>query len=112
MTYELDLDLLRKKLSRARLQREEPKYLIKQPEGELTESLSYLVENVLKPLFAGRNIHSADLDFNAFDQGDITDLLDYYMEHYHDGTSDWQRLNTVYNSCKYAKPLTSTVAFI
>ena len=80
MTYELDLNLLRKKLSRARLQREEPRYLIKEPEGELTESLSYLVENVLKPLFAGRKIHSADLDFNAFDQGDITDLLDYYMQ--------------------------------
>lgn len=112
MRYELDLDLLRRKLSRARLQRENPKYLIKQPEGELTESLGYLVENVLKPLFAGHNIHSSDLDFNAFDQGDITDLLDYYMEYYHDGTSDWQRLSTVYNNCKYAKPLTSTVAFI
>lgn len=112
MTYELDLNLLRKKLSRARLQREEPRYLIKEPEGELTESLSYLVENVLKPLFAGRKIHSADLDFNAFDQGDITDLLDYYMEYYYDETSDWQRLGNVYDLCKNAKPLTSTVAFI
>lgn len=112
MTYELDLNLLRKKLSRARLQREEPRYLIKEPEGELTESLSYLVENVLKPLFAGRKIHSADLDFNAFDQGDITDLLDYYMEHYYDETSDWQLLSTIYHFCKKAVPLTSAVSFI
>lgn len=112
MTYKLDLDLLRKKLSRAHLQKEKPKYLIKQPEGELTESLSYLVENVLKPLFNGQNIHSADLDFNAFDQGDITDLLDYYMEYYYDGTTDWQRLGTLYNLCKSANPLTNTVAFI
>ena len=29
MNYELDLDLLRRKLSRARLQRENPKYLIR-----------------------------------------------------------------------------------
>jgi len=112
MTYELDLDLLRKKLSRARLQKETPKYLIKQPEGDLTESLSYLVENVMKPLLDGNNIHSADIDFNAFDDGDITDLLDYYMEHYYDGTSDWQLLSTVYNLCKKAVPLTSIVSFI
>lgn len=112
MTYTLDLDLLRKKLSRARLQREEPKYLIRQPEGDLTESLGYLVDNVLKPLMNGYNIHSADLDFNAFDEGDITDLLDYYMEHYHDGTTDWQRLGTVYNLCRLATPLTSNVTFI
>ncbi len=112
MTYEVDLDLLRKKLSRARLQKEEPKYLIKQPEGELTESLSYLVENVMKPLFNGERVHSADLDFSAFDQGDITDLYDYYMEHYYDGTSDWQRLGAVYTRCKYAKPLTNSVTFI
>ena len=112
MNYELDLDLLRRKLSRARLQRENPKYLIKQPEGELAESLSYLIENVLKPLFAGEQIHSSDLDFNAFDSGDITDLLDYYMEHYYDGTSDWQRLGKVYNLCKSAVPLTNTVSFI
>ena len=112
MTYTLDLDLLRKKLSRARLQREEPKYLIKQPEGELTESLSYLVENVMKPLLDGEQIHSADIDFDAFDDGDVTDLLDYYMEHYYDGTSDWQRLSVVYNLCKKAVPLTNSVSFI
>ncbi len=112
MTYEIDLDLLRKKLSRARLQREEPKYLIKQPEGELTESLSYLVENVMKPLFNGERVHSADLDFNAFDGEDITELYDYYMEHYYDGTSDWQRLSAVYNICKSAIPLTSGVSFV
>lgn len=112
MRYELDLDLLRRKLSRARLQRENPKYLIKQPQGELAESLSYLIENVLKPLFAGEQIHSSDLDFNAFDGGDITDLYDFYMEHYYDGTSDWQRLGTVYNLCKNAVPLTNTVSFI
>lgn len=112
MTYTLDLDLLRKKLSRARLQKEEPKYLIKQPEGELTESLDYLVKNVLKPLFAGEQIHSSDIDFNAFDQGDITELCDYYIEHYYDGSSDWQRLGKVYNLCKCAAPLTNTVSFI
>lgn len=112
MTYVLDLDQLRKKLSGAHLQREKPKYLIKQPEGELTEGLSYLVENVLKPLFAEQEIHSADLDFNAFDQGDITDLYDYYYEYYYDGTSDWKLLGTVYKACKYARPLTSTVTFI
>lgn len=112
MTYELDLDLLRKKLSRARLQKEEPKYLIKQPEGELTESLNYLVENVLRPLFADQKIHSADLDFSAFDGEDISELYDYYLEHYCDGTSDWQRLGTIYHICKNAVPLTSDISFI
>ncbi len=112
MTYELDLDLLRKKLSRARLQREEPKYLIKQPEGELTESLDYLVKNVLRPLFAGEPIHSSELDFNAFNIEDLPDLYDYYIEHYYDGSSDWQRLGKVYNLCKQAAPLTSVVSFI
>ena len=55
---------------------------------------------MLKPLFAEQEIHSADLDFNAFDQGDITDLYDYYEEYYYDGTSDWKLLGTVYKACK------------
>ena len=112
MTYTLDLDLLRKKLSRARLQREEPKYLIKQPDGELTESLDYLIKNVLRPLFAGKPIHSSELDFNAFHHGDLSDLYDHYVEHYYDSSSDWKRLSTVYNLCKCATPLTNTVSFI
>ena len=112
MTYTLDLDLLRKKLSRARLQKEQPKHLLKQPEGELTESLDYLVKNVLKPLFAGEPIHSSELDFNAFNIEDLPDLYDYYIEHYYDGSSDWKRLSTIYNLCKSATALTHTVAFI
>ena len=109
MTYVLDLDLLRKKLSVARLQREKPKHLIKQPEGELTEGLSYLVENVLKPLFAEQKIHSADLDFNAFDQGILqtytTTIMNITMTVQVIGNS-WVRF------IKYARPLTSTVTFI
>lgn len=112
MTYELDLDLLRKKLSRARLQREEPRYLIKKPEIEQDNSLAYLIENVLNPLLNGEKVHSADLDFGAFDCLDISNLYDFYMEHYYDGTRDWLQLQTVYVACKNAVPLVQPVAFI
>ena len=112
MGYELDLDLLRKKLSRARLQKEEPQYLIKKPESVQDESLTYLIENVLNPLLNGEKVHSADLDLGAFDCLDISNLYDFYMDHYYDETQDWLKLKRVYVACKNAVPLVQPVAFI
>ena len=111
MTYDLDLDLLRKKLSRARLHKEPIKTPSEQTE-EPSERVKYLIDNVLTPLFAGEQIHSADLDFTKFDWLDIDELYDYYMNHYYNGESDWQKLRKVYTLCRDSKSLTTAISFI
>lgn len=112
MTYELDLDVLRRKLSKAQLQKEKIEPPITEPGEEPSKRVKYLIENVLTPLFAGEEVHSADLDFRQFDRLDINELYDYYMNHYYNGESDWQRLRNVYLLCKKAESLTAPVCFI
>ena len=85
MTYELDLDLLRKKLSRARLEKSPPKPPTQEEEEKPSERVQYLIDHVLIPLFNGEKVHSADLDFKQFDWVDINELYDYYMNHYYHG---------------------------
>lgn len=112
MTYELDLDLLRKKLARARLQKEPIIPSDPVSEEEPSERVKYLIDNVLTPLFKGEKVHSADLDFNKFDWVDINELYDYYMNHFYRGESDWQKLRTVYKQCVRAEALTQSISFI
>ena len=112
MTYELDLDLLRKKLSRARLEKSPPVPPVQEEYEKPSERVQYLIDHVLIPLFNGEKVHSADLDFKQFDWVDINELYDYYMNHYYHGESDWQKLRNVYKLCKNAESLTSSVSFI
>lgn len=112
MTYELDLDQLRKKLSRARLQKNPPVPPVREEIEEPSERVQYLIDHVLIPLFNGEKVHSADLDFKRFDWLDIDELYDYYMNYYYNGESDWQKLRKVYKLCKNAESLTTSVSFI
>ena len=112
MTYELDLDVLRRKLSRAHLQKEKIEHPSAEHGEEPSKRVKYLIENVLTPLFVGEDVHSADLDFERFDRLDIDELYDYYIEHFYDGSSDWQSLRNVYMLCRKAESLTAPVCFI
>lgn len=112
MGYVLDLDVLRKKLSRATIRKDVPKYLLKDPPVEISENLQYLVDNVLNPLSNGQQVHSADIDFSRFNRNDLVDLYDYYMEHFFDGTREWYNLKNVYTVCKNSEAQTVPVNFL
>ena len=112
MGYSLDLDVLRKKLSRAKILKESPEYLLKEPPAEIPKGLQYLIQNVLNPLSCGQRVHSGDIDFSCFNDNDVVDLYDYYMDHFFDGTKDWYALKTVYTTCKNAVSQSTSVCFI
>lgn len=112
MAVTLDTDLLRKKLGRARLSKENPSDNRKDPLPELSKGLKYLIENVLDPMSYGDPVHSGNLDFTKFDDFDLADLYDYYMEHCYDGSKDWYRLKAVYTTCRSAASQTAPISFL
>lgn len=112
MAVVLDIDLLRKKLGRARLSKDNPTTYRRNPLPELSRGLIYLIENVLDPMSHGEQVYSCDLDFTKFDDGDLADLYDYYMEHCYDGSKDWYRLKAVYTACRNAASQTAPISFL
>ena len=112
MAVTLDTGLLRKKLGRARLSKENTSGNRKNSLPELSTGLKYLIENVLDPMSYGDPVHSNNLDFSQFDDGDLADLYDYYMEHCYDGSKDWYRLKAVYTACRRAASQTVPISFL
>lgn len=112
MTLTLDTDLLRIKLGEAIIRKDVPVSNLKDPPPELSKGLQYLIENVLDPLSDGEKVHSANLDFERFNEIDLEDLYYYYMDTCYDGTKEWYDLKKVYLACIKAVPLTMPVQFL
>lgn len=112
MALTVDTDLLRKKLGRARIRKDPPTDNRKDPPPELSKGLQYLIDNVLDPLSEGEPVHSANLDFEQFNEGDLEDLYYYYMDTCYDGTKDWYKLKSVYSACIKAESQTAPIQFL
>ena len=112
MAFTIDTDLLRKKLGRARIRKDAPMCQRKDPPPELSKGLQYLIDNVLDPLSEGRPVHSGNLDFEQFNDNDLADLYDYYMDVCYDGTKEWYDLKKVYIACLRADALAAPIQFL
>lgn len=107
----VNTDVLRKKLSRAKIQRE-PIVIKVEPPYNNTEELNYLIENVFKPLINGEQVHTAGLDFTRFENEDIAMLNEYYYKYFHDNSSDWKKLKQIFTVCNNSFPNTSNINFL
>lgn len=112
MAVTLDTDLLRKKLAKAKPREIPPTDNRKDPPPELSKGLQYLIDNVLEPMSEGIPVHSGNLDFAQFNDNDLADLYDYYMDVCYDGTKDWYNLKAVYTVCLQAASQTAPVKFL
>lgn len=108
----IDTNVLRYKLSRARLCKEVPSTKLLDPPLENSEGLQYLIDNVLKPMMNDQRVHSADLDFALIEENDIDELGEYYIKYFSDRSQEWRMLKKVYDTCRQAYPLTVSVPFI
>ena len=108
MSGTVDLSVLWKKLSRAKREKQAPapcSHLVRsEPDKELTESVSYLVANVLDPLCRGERVHTGDLDFSRFAREDIWELFDFYSYRCYVADCDWHKLKGIYDTCCAAVP--------
>ena len=112
MALVLDTGILRENLCKAKEREIPADYNLKESLLEVSKGLRYLVENVLDPLSEDRPVHSANLDFSQFNENDLADLYDYYMEVCFDGTKDWYSLKAVYKGCLQAEAQTAPVQFL
>lgn len=108
----IDTDILRLKLSRARLCKDVTTTKYIDPPNENPEGLQYLIDNVLSPLMNGQKVHSLDLDFTKIDENNIEELGEYYTKYFSHCSRNWNQLKGVYDTCNQASSLPVPVSFI